>query len=91
MVRRALYLHFHPEIDNQALAENGSRTKRRDEIIPSLGVESLPGYPPTNFIFLLLVDAEHRSLPEDPPAPNLLVKRTPRPIALVKATPKGEK
>lgn len=71
--------------------ENGSRTRREDEIIPSLGVESPSGYPPANFIFLLLVDAGRRSLPEDPSAPNLLVKRTLRPIALVKTAPKSEK
>lgn len=49
------------------------------------------GYSSTNFIFLLLIDAGRRSLPEDPSAPNLLVKRTLRPIALVKTAPKGEK
>lgn len=70
---------------------NGSRTRRKDEIIPSLGVESLPRYSLANFIFLLLVDARRRSLPKDPPSSNLLVKRTLRPIALVKTAPKGEK
>lgn len=70
---------------------NGSRTKRKDEIIPSLGVESPPGYPPTNFIFLFLVDAKRRSLPEDPSALNLLVKRILHPIALIKTASKGEK
>lgn len=70
---------------------SGSTTRRKDEIIPTLGVESPPRYSPTNFIFLLLVNAGRRSLPEDPSAPNLLVKRTLRPIALVKTAPKGEK
>lgn len=69
----------------------GFRTRRRDEIIPSPGVESPSGSPLANFIFLLLIDAGRQSLPEDPSVPNLLVKRTLRPIALVKAAPRGEK
>ena len=70
---------------------NGSRTRRKDEIIPDFGVESPLRYLPANFIFSLLVDAKRRSLPEDPSAPNFLVKRTLRSITLIKTTSKGKK
>lgn len=86
-----MHRRFHPEIDNRDPCGNSSRTRRRDEIIPSSGVESPSGDPPANFIFLLLIDAGRQSLPRDPSVPNLLVKRTLRPIALVKTACRGEK